>query len=117
MFFPLSTCFFGNPGPCAPEPASDFHFIINAGGPGSAHRNSVYGPGQWYFDTSIQRRFPIPFGKLEHQGIIFRTEFFNAFNHPNLFTPTFVLIDPLYANTASTIAGGRVIKLWLKYEF
>ena len=116
-FFPLSTCFFGNPGTCAAEPASDFHFIINAGGPGSAHRNSVFGPGQIYFDTSIERRFPIPMGKLENQSITFRTEFFNAFNHPNLFTPTDVLIDPLYNNTAVTIAGGRVIKFWLRYEF
>jgi hypothetical protein len=117
VFFPLSTCFFGNPGTCAAEPASDFHFIINAGGPGSARRNSVFGPGQIYFDTSIQRRFPIPMGKMENQAITFRTEFFNAFNHPNLFTPSYVLISSQYDNTAATIAGGRVIKFWLKYEF
>ncbi|MGA2510932.1 MAG: carboxypeptidase regulatory-like domain-containing protein [Candidatus Acidiferrales bacterium] len=102
---------------CIEGPASSFHFLIPSGGPGNVHRNSLFGPGQIYFDTSIQRRFAIPIGKLEHQRIIFRTEFFNAFNHPNLFTPTYVLIDPEYNNAASTIAGGRVIKFWLKYEF
>ncbi len=81
------------------------------------HRDSLFGPGQVYFDTSIERRFPIPIGKLENQSLTFRTEFFNAFNHPNLFTPTYVLIDPEYNNAASTIEGGRVIKFWLRYEF
>jgi hypothetical protein len=116
-FFPLSTCFFGEPGACAAEPASDFHFIIPAFGPGTAHRNSVYGPGQIYFDTSIERRFPIPMGKMENQALTFRAEFFNALNHPNLFTPTYVLIDSEYDNKAATITGGRVIKFWLKYDF
>jgi hypothetical protein len=116
-FFPLSTCFFGNPGPCAAEPASAFRFIIPAGGPGTLGRNAVYGPGQVYFDTSIERKFPIPIGKLESQSLTFRTEFFNAFNHPNLFTPSYVLIDPEYDNTAATITGGRVIKFWLRYDF
>jgi outer membrane receptor protein involved in Fe transport len=117
VFFPLSTCFFGNPGPCAAEPASDFRFIIPAGGPGDVPRNSVYGPGQVYFDTSIQRRFPIPMGKLEDQSIMFRVEFFNALNHPNTFTPSYNLIDPLYNQSSTTITGARVIKFWLKYEF
>ena len=120
-FFPLSTCFFGNPGVCAPEPASAFRFIIpafiNGLTPGTAGRNSVYGPGQWYFDTSISRRFPIPRGKLENQAIEFRTEFFNAFNHPNLFTPSYNLISNQYDAVGATINGGRTIKFWLKYEF
>jgi outer membrane receptor protein involved in Fe transport len=116
-FFPLSTCFFGNPGTCAPQPLSSFHFVIPALGPGNAGRNSVYGPGQWYFDTSVSRRFPIPMGRLENQAIEFRTEFFNAFNHPNLFTPSYDLISNQYNNTAATVTGGRTIKFWLKYEF
>jgi hypothetical protein len=116
-FFPLSTCYFGNPGSCAAEPASDFRFIIPAAGPGNLGRNALYGPGQIYFDTSIERKFPIPVGKLEDQSLTFRAEFFNALNHPNLYTPSYVLIDPEYDNTASTIAGGRVIKFWLRYDF
>ena len=102
---------------CPAEPASDFRFIIPASGSGNARRNSIYGPGQWYFDTSIDRRFPIPVGKLEHQAIEFRTEFFNAFNHPNLFTPSYNLLSAQYDDAAATIAGGRTIKFWLRYEF
>jgi Carboxypeptidase regulatory-like domain/TonB-dependent Receptor Plug Domain len=116
-FFPLSTCFFGKPGTCAAEPASDFRFIIPASGPGNAGRNSIFGPGQIFFDTSIERRFPIPIGKLENQVIEFRTEFFNALNHPNLFTPSFNLISNQYDNVPATINGGRIIKFWLRYEF
>jgi outer membrane receptor protein involved in Fe transport len=120
-FFPLSTCFFGNPGPCAPQAANTFRFIIpafvNGLTPGTAGRNSVYGPGQVFFDTSISRRFPIPMGKLENQALEFRAEFFNAFNHANLFTPSFNLISNQYDDTAATVAGGRTIKFWLKYSF
>jgi hypothetical protein len=116
-YFPLGTCFFGNPGPCAPKPASAFRFIIPAFGPGNARRNSIYGPGQWYFDTSLERRFPIPMGKLEKQAIEFRAEFFNAFNHPNLYTPSYDLISSVYDDTAATVSGGREIKFWLRYEF
>ncbi len=102
---------------CTEGPADSFHFIIPFGGPGDVHRNSLFGPGQIYFDTSIERRFPLPIGKLENQSLTFRAEFFNAFNHPNLFTPTFVITDPNYNNPGITIAGARTIKFWLKYEF
>ena len=85
--------------------------------PGNVGRNSVFGPGQIYFDTAIQRDFPIHLWKLESQKLSFRTEMFNAFNHPNLFTPTYIMIDPNFGNTAITISGGRQIRFWLKYSF
>jgi len=119
-YFPwtFDCVFFGD---CPPsEPASDFHFIIPGFGPGDARRNSIYGPGQWYFDTSIQRTFPFHIGKIEHQSLMFRTEFFNAFNHPNLFTPSYDMLSAFsgqYDNTAATIAGARTIKFWLRYDF
>ena len=102
---------------CSPEPYSTFHFVVPANIPGNAQRNSVFGPGQVYFDTAIQRDFPIHVGKLENQTLSFRTEFFNAFNHPNLFTPTYTMTDPNYNNTGVTISGGRQIRFWLKYSF
>ena len=100
-----------------PEPITTFHFVIPFELPGDVGRNSVFGPGQIYFDTSVQRDFPIHLGKLENQMLSFRTEMFNAFNHPNLFTPTYTMGDPNFNNTAITISGGRQIKLWLKYSF
>ncbi|HXN71342.1 MAG TPA: hypothetical protein VN861_02180, partial [Candidatus Acidoferrales bacterium] len=118
--YPIGPCFFGTPGNCAPAPNSAFRYIIPAFpavAPGNAGRNSIYGPGQWFYDTSISRRFPIPMRRLENQAIEFRTEFFDAFNHANLFTPSFNLLSSQYDNTAATVAGGRTIKFWLKYEF
>ncbi|MGA8012262.1 MAG: TonB-dependent receptor [Candidatus Acidiferrales bacterium] len=118
-FYSLPDCVFGT-GACTPEPASNFHFVVPAqtlGLNGNTPRNSHYGPGQVYSDQSIERRFPIPMGKLEHQSITFRAEFFNAFNHPNFFTPHYNLTDGNFNDVASTITGSRAIKFWLKYEF
>jgi len=114
-FFSIPQCFFGPT--CTPEPASAFRFVVPATGNGNVGRNSIYGPGQWYFDTNLERRFPIPMGRLEHQALTFRIEAFNVFNHPNLFNPTFSLFSQNYALTAPTVNGGRTLKLWLKYEF
>ena len=109
-------------GSCSPQPASDFHFIIPASGIGNVPRNALYGKGQIYSDQSIERVFPLPaVGSLENHSIMFRVEFFNAFNHPNLFTPTYNMVGPLIGGTFNdvqgTISGGRVIKFWLRYDF
>ncbi len=107
-----------NSGPqCPSEPASMFHFIVPNARPGNVGRDSLFGPGQIYFDTSIERDFPIHVGKRENQALAFRTEFFDAFNHPNLFTPSYFMTDVNFNNTAITIHGGREIRFWLKYSF
>ncbi len=108
---------FGGGPVCPAEPASTFHFIVPPGVPGDVARNSLYGPGQIYFDTAVQRDFPIHLWKLENQTLSFRADFFNAFNHPNLFTPSYTMTDQNFNNTAIEINGGRQIKLWLKYSF
>jgi hypothetical protein len=112
-----STCLFYTAGPCNPEPLNTFHFVIPYLQPGDVSRNSIYGPGQIYFDTAIQRDFPIHFWKVENQKLSFRAELFNAFNHPNLFTPSYAMTSLDFNNTSITISGGRQIKLWLKYTF
>ena len=106
-----------NNGNCVVEPASSFRFIVPASGPGNLGRNAAFGPGQAYFDTGIQRNFPFHLGAVENQDIMFRTEFLNAFNHANLYTPTYSMISPLYADAAATVEGQRVIRFWLKYSF
>lgn len=126
LWYDLSCAYFTF-GPCTAKPETDFHFIIPSqtisasgieiGPPGNVGRNTLYGPGQVYFDTSVQRDFPVHFWKFENQLLSFRAEFFNAFNHPNYFTPSYTLTDTNFDNTAVTIQGGRVIKLWLKYTF
>jgi outer membrane receptor protein involved in Fe transport len=116
MYYPFICWWFGT-APCAAAPFNTFHFVVPNNVPGNLVRNSQFGPGQIYFDTSIQRDFPIHFWKLENQTISFRTEMFNAFNHPNFFTPSYNMLDLNFNNTAITINGGRQIKFWLKYSF
>jgi len=113
----VNSVFFGSKTACPDEPASTFHFIVPNHVPGNVGRNSLFGPGQIYFDTAIQRDFPIHFWKLENQTLEFRAELFNAFNHPNLYTPSYTMMGINFNNTAITINGGRQIKLWLKYSF
>jgi hypothetical protein len=116
MYYPFA-CWDNGTSPCAAQPFSTFHFVVPNGRPGNLVRNSQFGPGQIYFDTAIQRDFPIHIWKLENQTLSFRADMFNAFNHPNFFTPSYSMLDPNFNNTAIEINGGRQIKLWLKYSF
>jgi hypothetical protein len=99
---------------------NDFHYVVIVGQNGTLPRNSFIGPGQVYFNTSVQRSFKF----LERQSFTLRIELFNAFNHPNLFTDgglnSYNLASPNFGNIASTIGaqnGYREIKFWLKYAF
>jgi outer membrane receptor protein involved in Fe transport len=116
VFYPFG-CWDAGTSPCNAQPASTFHFIVPNGVPGDVGRNSLYGSGQIYFDTAIQRDFAFHPWRLKSQTLSFRADLFNAFNHPNLFTPSYTMTDINFDNTAITINGGRQIKLWLKYLF
>jgi len=117
---PIQACLSGSKA-CVPQPATNFHFVIEGPGVlGNVGRNTFVGPGQWFYNTSVQRTFKF----LERQSLTLRVEFFNAFNHPNLFTDggvnSFSLLSPNFDNVASTIGfsnGNRQIKFWLKYAF
>jgi hypothetical protein len=106
-----------NSGTFTLEPNNTFHFIIPFEAPGNVGRNSLFGPGQIYFDTAVQRDIPLHLWRLENQALSFRVELFNAFNHPNLFTPSYGMEDINFNNTAIWINGGRQVKLWVKYSF
>jgi hypothetical protein len=125
IFGPYQDCLNGL-ATCVAQPASTFHFIIPAVGvQGNLGRNTHIGPGQWFYNTGVARTFKLH----ERHQLTFRTEFFNAFNHPNFFTDapgvltgsgTNIIFDAAGANFgkfAQTIAGGRQIKFWLKYSF
>ncbi len=116
FFGPIQDCLNGL-STCVAQPASSFRYIFQASGFGNVGRNTFVGPGQMYYDTSVQRSFKF----LERQSLTLRVEFFNAFNHPNLFTDggvnSYDLLSPNFGNIASTIDGNRSIKFWLKYAF
>ncbi len=47
-------------------------------------RNIVRGPGAFYFDAGLGKKFPIISDKL---NLLFRADAFNLFNHPNFSAP------------------------------
>lgn len=116
FFGPIQACLNGL-STCVAQPAANFRYIIQASGLGNVGRNTFVGPGQMFYDTAVQRSFKF----LERQSLTLRAEFFNAFNHPNLFTDggvnSYNLLNPNFGNIASTINGNRQLKFWLKYAF
>jgi hypothetical protein len=63
---------------------------------GNAPRTlDIRAPMQEFFDISIQKNFPFPFGSDGRRRINFRVDFINAFNHPNF----------RYGNTGNTPIG------------
>jgi outer membrane receptor protein involved in Fe transport len=108
---------------CIPQSASSFHWLIPASGLGSVGRNTYIGPGQFFWNSAVQKTFKLPMGRLENQAIIFRVDAFNILNHPNLVTPDLSqnsstdLLDPDFADPKSTITGGRTMRFSLMYQF
>jgi outer membrane receptor protein involved in Fe transport len=114
---PIQACLSGSKA-CVPQPVTNFHFVIEGPGVlGNVGRNTFVGPGQWFYNTSVQRTFKF----LERQSLTLRIELFDAFNHPNLFTDggvnSFSLLSTNFDNVASTINDNRQIKFWVKYAF
>ena len=84
---------------------------------GNVGRNDVLTPGRQDWNCAVQRTFRLSGKPLEGQVLMFRAEFFNAFNHPNLSIPTLTLDDPDFGDTSITRFGGRQIRIWVKYSF
>jgi hypothetical protein len=82
---------------------------------GNAPRNSLIGPGQNAFDWELRKEFRV----TETQNVEFRTEFFNAFNHPNFAQPdNFIDDGPGSAGVITSLAiPQRQVQFGLKYNF
>jgi hypothetical protein len=82
---------------------------------GNARRNNLIGPGQNVFDWSLRKEFRV----TESQRLEFRSEFFNAFNHPNFAQPdNFIDDGPGVAGVITEVAiPMRQIQFGLKYRF
>jgi len=80
---------------------------------GNAGRNIIPGPGNNVFDLSIHRRLAV----RESRALEFRTEFLNAFNHPNwggaISYPDF---GPFFGKVFST-GSPRRIQFGLRFDF
>lgn len=83
---------------------------------GNAAPGSVHGPGEVDFDISAAKRFGMSW---PHEGTFleFRTDFFNAFNHPIFNDPSTNFGVSAFGEITSTIVNPRVIQFALKYAF
>lgn len=79
---------------------------------GNAGRSTVRGPGSQNWDLSILKKFNIQEGRF----VQFRTEFFNAFNHPNWGAPGRNLGGSGFG-TVTSAAEPRIIQFGLKVVF
>ncbi len=99
-----------------PGTTSDFRYIFRTDGQsGNVGRNSIYGPGRQDHNLSVQRRIKL----TERQGLEFRADFINAFNHPNEGGVAISgdVLNPQFLDLTATRRGGRTLRLWLKYQF
>jgi len=80
---------------------------------GTLGRNILRGPKQINTDFAIVKTIPI----REHQGVEFRSEFFNLFNNVNFANPINVASSANFGQVVATSTGPRVIQFALKYTF
>jgi hypothetical protein len=81
----------------------------------SVGRNILRGPNFKNADLSISRVFPL---KLrESARLMFRSEFFNAFNRVNLGLPNGTIGNSNFGRITSTDGGPRILQFSVKVEF
>jgi hypothetical protein len=110
--------------PVASEPNPDRYFVreaftnVTAGNFGTCGRNSLRAPSTWNVDFSAMKDFRI----RENHTIQFRTEMFNAPNHPALGRPSAAwgsqgaVPNAAFGRIRST-SQLRQIQFALKYSF
>jgi hypothetical protein len=87
-------------------------------GYGNTGRGILRGPGQNNWDFAIAKRTRVG-GLREDAYLEFRSEFFNAFNHPQFSNPaaTNVAAPATFGVITTTSVGPRIIQLALRYAF
>jgi hypothetical protein len=74
------------------------------------------GPGQNNWDLALLKKFNLRWPR-EGAALEFRSEFFNAFNHPQFGDPDISLNSPTFGKITTTIVSPRVIQFALKLSF
>ena len=88
---------------------------------GDSARGALRGPGQFNWDIAITKETKVP-GFGEPASLQFRTEFFNAFNHPQFMNPTSLTLtngvpSNSFGKITTTSVGPRILQFALKYVF
>ena len=98
-----------------PEEVARFTFP-GAGEIGTSGRNSFRGPRFFNIDTSIVKRFKMPYA--EKHSIAFRGELYNLLNNTNFATPGTSLATPQsLGRISNTLGNPRIMQAALRYEF
>lgn len=92
---------------CAPQA------VGNGTGYGDSGLGALLGPGQNNWDMSLAKTFKVK----ESQTVEFRTEFFNAFNHPQFLNPSANVALGSFGQIGATAVNPRLIQFALKYLF
>jgi hypothetical protein len=93
--------------------------IGNGTGFGNSGLGIILGPGQFNFDATLQKTTKVG-GIHEDASLVFRTEFFNMFNHPQFNNPTGSQLDvskSTFGQITSSSVNPRLIQFALKYVF
>jgi hypothetical protein len=80
---------------------------------GDAGRNTLRGPSLINFDLTASKKFPLGEGR----ELNFRTEFFNAFNHPQFGLPSSTIGSGNVGTITSTLRSNRQLQLALRLTF
>jgi hypothetical protein len=86
-----------------------------AGTYGTLGRNILRGPNFKNADLSVSRVFPLKF--RESARLMFRSEFFNAFNRVNLGLPNGTIGNNTFGRITSVDGAPRILQFSLKAEF
>jgi len=83
---------------------------------GNSARAILLGPGQFNWDFAIVKKTVVG-GLREDADLEFRTEFFNAFNHPQFTNPGTSVNGSTFGVITSTSVGPRIMQFALRYAF
>jgi hypothetical protein len=102
-------------------------FQLAVSGVGNTGRGAIPGPGFWNYDFAVLRNIALTEGGIRMQ---FRAEFYNVFNHANLYTPVSSLAAPNFGQAfyglnqsfsrfgdLSLGSPSRKIQFGLRFEF
>jgi hypothetical protein len=99
-------------------PVSPFASDGKATGYGNSGLGIVLGPGQFNWDISINKSTKV--GGIREDGtLIFRTEFYDAFNHPQFANPASLnaSVPASFGHITALSVNPRLIQFGLKYQF
>ena len=89
--------------------------VGNGYGWGNSGVGIVLGPPESAADISLGRTFKLP-GR-ETSNLQFRSEFYNALNHPNFSNPTTTVNSTAFGQITSMSVAPRLVQFGLKYVF